>query len=193
MMRNVQLVLGLAIIIAGILVLLVVNGWIAPTLSDLAAVALVLSGVLFAVPGFIWRRDLPWLSSLFIPAMLAFAAGVILLYTNRVGIGQGWYSLMLFPVAVGAAFLAMFYLGPHASWLWTAGVLVGGIGLFCLAVFLCLFSTITALRILGSLLLVGVGLGVVFDSILSRRTRRGAVANRQPPVISRQTPDASNQ
>lgn len=171
-MRSVQMSVGLIIIAAGVLFFLAINGVIRLTLLDMAGIALVLSGLLFAAPGIIWRHDLPWLTSLFIPGSLSFALGVILLYSSQVGFHEAWYLSTLLLVALGAAFLAMYYWGPRQRALWLAGIILGGIGLFFLAIFLSLFASAVAARVIGSIVLIGLGVIFVFGSLVFRRERR---------------------
>ncbi len=171
-MRTVQLSVGLIVIAAGVLVFLAINGLIGLTLLDLAGIALVLSGLLFWAPGIAWRRDIPWLTSLFIPGSLSFALGAILLYTSRAGLNEAWYLLTLLLVALGAAFLAMYYWGPRVRGLWLAGIIVGGLGLFFLALFLSLFASAVAARVTGSIVLIGLGVVFAFSSLVFRREHR---------------------
>lgn len=171
-MRVFQMVLGLVIIALGILALLIANRWIAFTLPDITGITLILSGILFIVPALVWRRPLPWLTSLFVPGLLAFAVGAILLYTSRVGLSGAWYLSLSLLVALGLAFLAMYYLGPREQWLWVLGMIVGGIGLFFLSVLVALFSPLAGVRMGGSIILIGMGLLFAFRPLMLRHTRK---------------------
>jgi hypothetical protein len=164
-MRTFQAALGLLIICAGVLLLLAANGWLEFSTLDIAAVALILSGFLFVIPGLIWRRPVPWLTALFIPGALAFAAGGILLYTSHGNSSDTWYLSALFVLALGLAFLAMYSLGPHARWLLVLGFVLAGLGLSLLAVFAALFGSSPA-RIAGAALLIVLGLALAVSPVV---------------------------
>ncbi len=171
-MRNIQMSIGLIIIALGVIAFLAINGWIQLTLGDIAAIALIVSGLLFCIPGIIWRENVPWLTSLFIPGSISFALGIILLYTSQVGFDEAWYLSTVLLVGLGLAFIAMYYLGPHQRWLWVLGIILGGIGLFFLAIFLSLFSSLVSARVLGSVLLIVWGLAFAASPLMFRREGR---------------------
>jgi hypothetical protein len=100
---------------------------------------------------------LPWLTSLFIPGALAFATGAILMYTGRTEMGGWSYLWMIELVALGFAFLAMYYLGPRIRALYFVGTVVGSIGVVLLALFLSLFVTDPAARTVGPIVLIALG------------------------------------
>jgi hypothetical protein len=52
------------------------------------------------------------------------------------------------------------------------GTILGGIGLFFLAIFLSLFASAVAARVIGSIVLIGLGVIFVFGSLVFRRERR---------------------
>ncbi len=168
-MRTLQLTVGILLVVVGVLVLLAINGMLALTLADVAGIALIASGILFIVPGIYWRRALPWLTSLFIPGLLAIAAGVIVIYAGRVGWAALWYLWVGLVVAIGLAILAMYYLGPHERWLWFVGLTISGISLLLLALFLVLLSPVTAARVVGSAILIVLGLIVAARAFVPRR------------------------
>ncbi len=168
-MRTMQMAVGLLIIAVGVLILLALNGSIALTIGDIAGIALILSGVLFIVPGLAWRREMPWLTSLFIPGLMAMAAGAVLIYAAHVGWGELWYLWVALLVALGLGFLGMYYLGPHERWLWFVGVITGGISLLLLAVLLVLLSPVVGARIVGSAILILLGLGVAASALVPRK------------------------
>ncbi|MBI4789066.1 MAG: hypothetical protein HY782_18700 [Chloroflexi bacterium] len=170
-MRTLQMTFGLIVVVVGVLMLLAVNGVLAFTALDVTAIALILSGLFFWVPGLVWRRTIPWLTSLFIPGSLAFCAGAIVLYTSRVGWNDVWYLSTALLIALGIAFIAMYYLGPRERWLWLVGLIVATFGLFFLALFLALFGSVTGARVVGSILLIGIGLAFAFGSLVPRRVR----------------------
>lgn len=172
-MRLIQTTAGILIIVLGLLFLLAANGWLVFSIADLAAIALILSGALFLAPGFAWRRTMPWITSLFIPGLLTFALGFILLYTSRAGWSELWYLWIALVVALGLAFLAMYYLGPRARALWLAGVLLTGLSLFSLALFLALFSSIPETRIAGALVLILLGLAFALRGLAPSKPGRG--------------------
>lgn len=168
-MRAMELGVGIVLIVFGALILLAINGMIALTIADFVGIALIASGVLFVVPGLAWRRTLPWLTSLFIPSLLAVAAGAIVIYARHVGWGELWYLWVGLLVAIGLAFIGMYYFGPHERWLWSLGVMIGGISLFLLAILLVLLSPIIAARVAGSAILILLGLIVAAQAIVPRR------------------------
>jgi hypothetical protein len=164
-----QMAVGVLIIAVGVLILLALNGAIALAIADIAGIALILSGILFLVPGLTWRRELPWLTSLFIPGLMAIAAGAILIYAAHVGWSELWYLWVALLVALGLGFLGMYYFGPHERWLWFVGVLIGGISLLLLAVLLVLLSPVVAARVVGSAILILLGLGVAASALVPRK------------------------
>ena len=170
-MRILQMTAGLILVVVGILILLAVNGLLAFTVLDVTGIALIVSGVMFWVPGLVWRKTIPWLTSLFIPGSLAFGASAIVLYTSRVGLNDAWYLSTALLIALGLAFIAMYYLGPRQRWLWMVGLIVGGLGLFFLALFLALFGSVAGARVIGAVLLIGLGLAFASSSLLTGRTR----------------------
>ncbi len=174
-MRAFQATLGLVIICAGVVLLFAANGWLAFTPLDITALALILSSILFVAPGLIWRRPVPWLTALFIPGALAFAAGGILLYTSHGSPSDAWYLSTLLVMALGLAFLAMYYLGPHATWLLILGIIVAGAGLLLLALLAALFGSSIAARVAGSALLIMLGLAFVVSPIVQGRLRGAQV------------------
>ncbi len=157
-MRAMQMTIGAVIVVAGILLLLATNSWLALTLLDVAGIALILSGLLFWIPGLAWRREVPWLTSLFIPGTIAFAAGAILIYAGRTHLSEMAYLWTAIVLAVGIAFLAMYYWGPRQRWLWFVGALISAIGALLLAVSLSLFASLAAARVVGAALLIALGL-----------------------------------
>ena len=167
-MRAVQIFLGVVIILAGLLLFAFTSGIVAMTFYDWTGIALILSGLFFWIPGLVWRKPLPWLTSLFIPGTLAFAMGGILVYTGHVGV-QAWSWLWtLLIIAIGLAFLAMYVWGPRLVWLRWVGVTVGGIGLGLLAILMTIFVEPTA-RILGPIILIGLGMLIAIRAIATRR------------------------
>ncbi len=168
-MRTMQIAIGLIIVAVGVLILLVLNGSITLTIGDIAGIALILSGILFVIAGLAWRREMPWLTSLFIPGLMAIAAGAVLIYAAHVGWGVLWYLWVTLLVALGLGFLGMYYLGPHERWLWFVGVITGGISLLLLALLLVLLSPVVGARIVGSAILILLGLGVAASALVPRR------------------------
>ncbi|MCI0477606.1 MAG: hypothetical protein L0Y55_15280, partial [Anaerolineales bacterium] len=113
-MRAVHILFGLMIVIIGLFLLLVTSGLITLTMLDLVGCALILGGLFFWIPGIAGRRVRPWLTALFIPGALAFAIGAGLMYTQHTEAGSGaWtYLWTILLIALGVAFLAMYFLGP---------------------------------------------------------------------------------
>ena len=170
-MRAVQISFGLVITLIGLLLFLMTSGWMALTPLDTVGYALILSGLCFWIPGIAWRRALPWLTALFIPGALAFAIGAGLMYTQRTEAGLSawsylWTTLL---VALGVAFLAMYSLGPRAGWLRFVGIIVGGVGILLFAVLGMVFSTEPTTRVVGSVLLIALGLVFTIGALLPRK------------------------
>lgn len=169
-MRILRILGGALLILLGVLIFARVNGWLYFTMVDLLAWALVASAVMFILPGFIWRQDVPWLTSLFIPGSLAFALGAILLYTARAGTRSLVYSWLIFLIAPALALIAMYYVGPRLRALWWTGLILGGISLFLLALALAAWGPVTELRVAGAVLLIILGLGFAFSALVPRRS-----------------------
>src|SRR5712692_2659787 len=120
-----QIVFGLALILFGALLLLATNRLLILSVADVAGLALVLSGLLFWIPGIAMRKSAPGLTSLFIPGSVALAVGAILIYIGRTQTRAWTFLWPVLLIALGFAFLAMYYLGPRARGLRTAGLVVG--------------------------------------------------------------------
>jgi hypothetical protein len=168
-MRGMQIAFGISVILIGILLLLATNGLLVLNATDVAGIALILSGLLFWVPGITWRRRMPWLTTLFIPGSLALATGVVLMYTGRAGLSEWRYLWTTLLIALGFAFLAMYFLGPRAHGLWIAGIVAGGVGALLLALFLSLFGAGLAARVIGPIVLIALGLVLAFSALLPRK------------------------
>ncbi len=161
---------GAAVIIAGLLLLLATNGWLALTLLDLMGIALILSGVLFWIPGLAWRHTIPWITSLFIPGSVAFAAGGILIYAGHVHLRELAYLWTALPLAVGLAFVAMYYLGPRQRWLWVAGAVMGAISAAVFGTLLAVFASLPGARIAGAVILISLGLIFAIRALAARKS-----------------------
>lgn len=168
-MRTLQILSGLGLLLIGLLLLAFTSRIVSMTFYDWIGIALILSGIMFWIPALVWRKPLPWLTSLFIPGMLAFAIGGILVYTGHVGI-QAWSWLWtLLIIAIGLAFWAMYLFGPRIVWLRRIGVIVGGIGIASLAILMTVSTEPTA-RTIGPMILVGLGLLLAIGAIIPKRT-----------------------
>ena len=170
-MRAVQISFGLVIVLIGLLLLLMTSGLVMLTPLDIVSCAFILSGLCFWIPGIAWRRALPWLTALFLPGALAFAIGAGLMYTQRTEAGFAawtylWTTLL---IALGVAFLAMYFLGPHAPWLRVVGIIVGGVGVLLFAIFVMAFSIEPTTRILGPVLLIALGLVFTIGALVPRK------------------------
>ncbi len=172
-MRELQIIFGLIIILFGALLLLATNRVLAMTFTDITGIALILSALLFCIPGIALRRRAPGLTALFIPGALALAVGAILMYTGRVGFREWSYLWPILMIALGLAFFAMYYLGPRTRGLWLAGITVGGIGVFFFAIFASLFASGTAQHLIGPLALIALGLIFAFSALGPRAKRAG--------------------
>jgi hypothetical protein len=169
-MRNAQTFIGLLITLFGAFLLLVTAGGLSLSSIDIAAVALILSGLLFWIPGIAWRHTVPWVAFLFIPGSLAFAVGAILLYTARASASEWLYLWAFLPVAVGVAFLAIYDLALHAHWAWLVGIVVIGVGLALLGFGMALFGATAITRTVGAIVLIAVGALVALRAAVPRRT-----------------------
>ena len=166
-MRAVQISFGFVIVLIGLLLFAFTSGLVSLTLYDLFGVALILSGVFFWIPGLVWRKSLPWLTSLFIPGTLAFAIGGMLIYTGRVGIqAWSWLWTLLF-IALGFAFWTMYLFGPRVDWLRWVGVSVSGIGVALLAILLTVANE-PSVRLVGPIILIGLGLAIALRARVTR-------------------------
>jgi hypothetical protein len=170
-MRAVQISFGLVIVFTGSLLLLMTSGLVLLTPLDIVGCAFILSGLCFWIPGIAWRRTLPWLTALFLPGALAFAFGAGLTYTQHTEARFGawtylWTTLL---IALGIAFLAMYFLGPRAQWLRVVGIIVGGVGVLLFAIFVMAFSIEPTTRILGPVLLIALGLVFTIGALVPRK------------------------
>jgi len=168
-MRALQTFFGLVVLLIGLLLLALTMGVIALTLLDLAGIALIFSGLLFWIPGLVWRIQVPWLTALLIPGSLAFAIGGILVYTARAGVDAWIYLWPLLVVAIGLAFLAMYYLGPRARWLQFIGVIIGGVGSLIFGLALTALSPEPAARVIGPIVLIALGLVFAVGALVPKR------------------------
>lgn len=169
-MRNAQALIGLVIVLFGAFLLLVTAGGLSPSSIDIAAAALIVSGLLFWIPGLGWRRTVPWFAFLFIPGSLAFAVGAILLYTARARASEWLYLWAILPIAVGLAFLAIYDLAIRARWTWFVGTLVTSVGLALLGFGMAVFGATTVTRTVGAIVLIAVGALVTLRAAVPRRT-----------------------
>ena len=170
-MRAVQISFGLVIVLIGLLLLLMTSGLAMLTPLDIVSYAFILSGLCFWIPGIAWRRTLPWLTALFLPGALAFAIGAGLVYTQHTEAGFGawtylWTTLL---IALGVAFLAMYFLGPRAQWLRVVGIVGGGVGVLLFAIFVMAFSIEPTARIVGPVLLIVLGLVFTIGALVPRK------------------------
>jgi hypothetical protein len=170
-MRAVQIFFGLLIVVIGLFLLLLTSGWVTLTPLDWMGSALVISGLFFWIPGIAGRRARPWLTALFIPGALAFASGAGLLYTQRTAAGAGaWtYLWTILLVALGVAFLAMYFLGPRAPWLRFIGSIIGGVGVLLFAIFAMIFSSEPTTRLVGPIVLIAFGIVFTIGALLPRK------------------------
>lgn len=107
-MQIFQIIFGLTMILFGVLFLLATNRVLILSIADVAGIALLLSGLLFWIPGLALRKSAPGLTSLFIPGSLAFAVGGILLYIIHTGTRAWTYLWPALLIALGFSFLAMY-------------------------------------------------------------------------------------
>ncbi len=169
-MHNAQAFIGLVIALFGAFLLLITAGGLSLSPIDIAAAALMVSGLLFWIPGIVWRRTVPWVAFLFIPGSLAFAVGAILLYTARAGAREWLYLWAILPIAVGLAFLAIYDLAIRAPWVWFVGIVVTSAGLVLLGFGMALFGVTGVTRTAGAIVLIAVGALVALRAAVPRRT-----------------------
>lgn len=170
-MRAIQISFGLIIIIVGVFLFWLTSGWLALTMLDLLGYALLISGLLFWIPGIALRRARPWLTVLFLPGALAFAVGAGLVYTQRVEAGfNAWsYLWTTLLIALGVAFLAMAWLGPRVRWLKFSGMVVSSVGILLFAIFVMIFATEPTIRLLSPLVLIAFGVLFTLGALLPRK------------------------
>ncbi len=167
-MRIFQLLFGIIVVVMGALLLAVSSGVITMNATDIAGSALILSAILFWGPGIVWRQRTPWLTALFIPGSMAFMVGALVMFTGRTELGRWSYLWTLLLVALGVAFVAMYYLGPRIRGLLFTGIIVGGSGVILLAIFGSLFGTGTTADILGPVLLIAFGVILALSALMPR-------------------------
>lgn len=168
-MRAMQTFGGIVLLLIGVLLLSFTTGLIQMTWLDLAGLALALSGLLFWIPGIVFRKQIPALTFLFIPGTLAFAIGGILVYTERAGFASWAYLWTILIIAVGLAFLAIYWLGPRARWLKFVGSIIGGLGVLLFAFFTTTLSAEPSMRVVGSIGLIAFGLLFAFGALTRKR------------------------
>ncbi len=168
-MRVVQTTFGLALVLFGGVLVLLTSGMITLTLLGFVGISLVLSGLVFSVAGIASRKQMVWLTVLFVPGALAFAMGGVLMYTESAGV-QAWAYLWTVPViALGLAFLGMYWLGPRVGWLRWIGTLIGGVGVLLFALFFTALSPEPFARIIGPAVLIGLGLVFAVGALVPQR------------------------
>jgi hypothetical protein len=124
----------------------------------------------FWLPIGLWWDRRRELAGVAIPGTIVGTLGLILLYQRLTGDWGSWaYLWALMPVAVGLGLLAMYGLGHRSQGLLLAATIVGGIGLFFLAVFGSIFGGV--IRIIGPVALIAIGLIVMMHAV---RGRQGA-------------------
>ncbi len=168
-MRLFQFLFGLVVVLMGGLLLLVSSGLVTLNPTDIAGSALLMSAILFWGPGIAWRRRTPWLTVLFIPGSIAFMVGALVMFTGRTEFGRWSYLWTLLLVALGFAFVAMYYLGPRVRGLLFTGLIVSGAGIVLLAIFGSLFGTGTTADVLGPVLLILFGALLAGSAALTRK------------------------
>lgn len=168
-MREMQITGGLVILLIGLLLLAFTTGIVQMTLADVLGVILFLNGLFFIVPGFIFRKQIPALTFLFIPGLLAFAIGGILIYTAHIGYTAITWLWTLALVAIGVALLAIDWLGWRARWLKTIGWIITGVGILLFALFAAAWSTEPATRLIAPIVLVAFGLFFAFGALVPKR------------------------
>ncbi len=172
-MRIFQLLFGIIVVVMGALLLLVSSSVITMNATDLAGSALILSALLFWGPGIAWRQRAPWLTALFIPGALAFTVGALVMFAGRTDFGRWSYLWTFLLVALGVAFIAMYYLGPRVRGLLFSGIIVGGTGILLLAIFGSLFGTGATADIIGPVLLIAFGALLALSALLPRKSSAG--------------------
>jgi hypothetical protein len=137
-------------------------GW-----HNLWPLLLLLAGLAFWLPIVIWWSRRGELAGLAVPASLFTANGLILLYTAVTRRWGDWTFLWaLEPVALGLAFLLLYYLTDRPKGLWVVGAVFVGIGGFFFFVFASAFGGLAGL--IAPLFLIALGLVLLMRGRLFR-------------------------
>ncbi|MBN1399732.1 MAG: hypothetical protein JXA74_02780 [Anaerolineae bacterium] len=122
-------------------------------------------GVAFWLPIFIWWDRREQLAGLAIPGAIVTVNGLLLLYQNMTGDWDSWaYAWAVEPMAVGLGLLCLYLLTPERPrGLLVAAAIVGGVG----ALFFIIFGSVFggAIRIAGPVLLILIGLLVILRGV----------------------------
>lgn len=136
-------------------------GW-----HNLWPLLLLLVGAAFWLPLLVWWERRRELAGLAVPASLVTVNGLILLYTATTGHWGAWsYLWTLQPVALGLAFLVLYYLSDQPKPLGVVGAAFIGAGAFLFMVFASAYGGLVG--IIGPLLLIAVGLVLLMRGRLS--------------------------
>ncbi len=172
-----SLYVGLLLILVGLMFLFIEGaartmqplgvslGW-----SNLWPLLLVMVGLAFWLPLFVWSERRSELAGLAIPATLFTANGLILLYTAITGNWAAWaYLWTLEPLALGLSFLVLYYLTNRHKALAVVAAFFIAVGGFLFLIFASAFGGMVA--ILVPLLLIAAGLILLLRGSLFRGDR----------------------
>jgi len=127
-------------------------GW-----GELWPFIILLAGLAFWLPIFVWWDRRASVAGLAIPGTIIMVNGLILLYQSLTGDWASWAYLWAFePLSVGLGLLALYALGDRDKGLLVASAIVGGIGLLFFIIFASAFGGL--IRILGPVALILIGI-----------------------------------
>ncbi len=128
----------------------------------------VLIGLAFYSPIFIWWKERQNVIGFAMPGTIFLVNGLLLLYQIVSGDWDSWaYAWAFEPIAVGLGLLMMYVLGNREQGVLIAAGIVGGIGLLFLIIFGSMFGGLLV-SIIGPLLLVGAGLVLLLSGFVKR-------------------------
>jgi hypothetical protein len=132
---------------------------------------IILVGLAFWLPIFVWWERREHLGGLAIPATIITANGLILLYQNISGDWGSWaYAWALEPLAVGMGLLVFYLLGNRAQGLLVGAGIVSGIGLLFFVIFASAFGGL--FRLLGPVALILMGILIIYGGAKQRATHK---------------------
>ena len=135
-------------------------GW-----SGLWPLLILLVGLAFWLPIFIWWNRKEEIAGLAVPATIITTNGLILLYQNLTGDWDSWsYAWALEPVSVALGLIILYLLlGRQGRGLLVAAGIVGGVGLVMFVIFAAIFGGL--LGILAPAVLILLGLFIIINGL----------------------------
>jgi len=121
-------------------------------------------GVAFWLPLAVWWDKRNQIAGLVVPGTIIAGNGLLMLYQSLTGNWASWsYAWALEPIFVALGLLCLYWLTQHDQGLLVAAGIVGGVGLVFFVIFASAFGG--AIRFVGPLLLIGVGLLILLGSL----------------------------